>query len=256
MIYIIYYKDDFTEIEFQNTSIHLNSLQCYVKLNDSELEHYLDYKFYSHVEIKRVIEDVLDENGDRTEKLYLSRSVASQDPQAYNIFLQDYFTLASLGTLGEQVFYRALPYNEETFSQWFGILNLEGKFFRAVVGSFAIVLKTIPSEGGGITESQRKAMDFLLRPMMNDVYTGNWRTAAEYWYLGYPDIQTNEFPNGIRPIKEQIEEDLSNQGKTPEEVAAVMANFTLLEMQLDSYLLRFYKDENGNPLVINPNPIP
>ena len=253
MVYIIFYTDEFESDVFKNTPIKLNTTQKYVLLADSEVENYLDYKLYTKAQIQVILNDSLNTEGEKEEKLYLTRNSASLDPQAYNIFLQDYFTLVSIGALGQQVFERALTYNDNTFTQWFGVLNTEGRFFRAIVGSFAIALKSLPSEGGGIEENQRKAMDFLLRPMMNDVYTGNWRTAAEYWYLGYPDVNTIEFPNGVRSIKEQIIEDLTNQGKTQQEINAIMANFTLLEMQLDSYLYRFYKDENGNPLVINPN---
>lgn len=261
MSFIIFYNSELSNDNFDNEVIKLNSQQSFVKLTYDETTIYNEYLFRTERQIRIILNDISGDGGERLEKLYISREKASEDPQAFQIFLQDYIVLQG-NPLSELVFRRALFYNSQTFTQWLKDLegnplelNTDGRFFKAIIGSFAFYLKNVPEAGGGITESQRQNLDFILKPVMNFIYMGDWLSAAEFYYLGYPNLKTPEYPTGRQSIKQDLIDDLTNNGKTPTEVQTIMGNFVLFEAQLDVYIAKMYKNPDGTPVVVNPNPI-
>ncbi len=260
MNYIIYYTEEVDYI-FVNQPINLNSQQSYVKLTYDELSLFNEYKFRNEIDIKVILNDLNPYKEEDKEKLYITRENASTDPKAFEIFVQDYSILED-NPLANLVFKRALRYNGQTFTQWLKdldgnpiALNLDGKFFKAIIGSFAYYLKEIPSQAGGISEKQRQNLDFILKPILNFIYMGDWRSAAEYYYLGYDSVKTTQYATGVPSIKSELIADLTNNGNTPEQVSTIMGNFLLFEIQLDSYIKKMYPFENGQPIVVNPNPL-
>lgn len=209
MNYIIFYNTELDLGQFINTAIKLNSLQSYVRLDSVEIAEFVDYKRYSDLTLNWVKKDIVDEEGQRTEKLYLTREKSHYDPKAYEIFLQDFE--------GQPIeaFQASLLYGN--FRQQDGNRILDGSWLTAIISGYAIVLR----DGGAIDDEQRMELDVLLNdrfiPFLNG---GDWRSATEYWKLGIES-------QGIPPLKDMI----------PPEIAPY---FVPLEMELDQYLFKYY----------------